>query len=303
MRRTRSTISAMIPHLRPCAASGQGQQWPASVPERGGSLSCPRDDRPHGRDAGPVDPSAAAMRPGGRPDVHRQLSAGRGHPGRLPAPAPSGQLAGPRPAGLGPDRQLHHHGDVVPGRRGRTLASRPDRTVTGRRRRTKAGRPFRGQHPRRARPHRHGRPRPAQRGRLPHRPGQRLPTGDAPAPPSPRRTGTVHNLAAIPFFAGLPAAALVSGRRSWANRPARIRLLQRGHRSDHADHRGAVRGTASVSPPAWSPWPACSSGSASSPAWPGSPPCWPGSCATRPPPPGTDRCACPGPMARRPRSG
>ena len=41
------------------------------------------------------------------------------------------------------------------------------------------------------------------------------PPGTPPAPPSPSRTGTAHNLAAIPFFAGLPAAALVSGRRSW----------------------------------------------------------------------------------------
>jgi hypothetical protein len=41
------------------------------------------------------------------------------------------------------------------------------------------------------------------------------PPGTPPAPPRPSRTGTAHNLAAIPFFAGLPAAALVSGRRSW----------------------------------------------------------------------------------------
>jgi hypothetical protein len=41
------------------------------------------------------------------------------------------------------------------------------------------------------------------------------PPGTPPAPPSPSRTGTAHNLAAIPFFAGLPAAALVSGRQSW----------------------------------------------------------------------------------------
>ena len=34
------------------------------------------------------------------------------------------------------------------------------------------------------------------------------PPGTPPAPPRPSRTGIAHNLSAIPFFAGLPAAAL-----------------------------------------------------------------------------------------------
>lgn len=38
-------------------------------------------------------------------------------------------------------------------------------------------------------------------------------TPDAPARPT--RSGTAHNLGAIPVFAGLPAAALACGRRSW----------------------------------------------------------------------------------------
>jgi hypothetical protein len=40
------------------------------------------------------------------------------------------------------------------------------------------------------------------------------PPGTPPAPPRPTPTGIAHNLAAVPFFAGLPAAALASSRRS-----------------------------------------------------------------------------------------
>jgi uncharacterized protein DUF998 len=38
-------------------------------------------------------------------------------------------------------------------------------------------------------------------------------TPETPGPPS--RTGTIHNLSAVPIFAGLPAAALTCGWRSW----------------------------------------------------------------------------------------
>jgi hypothetical protein len=41
------------------------------------------------------------------------------------------------------------------------------------------------------------------------------PPGSPDALPSPTRTGTAHNLAAIPVFLGLPAAALNSSWRSW----------------------------------------------------------------------------------------
>jgi Protein of unknown function (DUF998) len=41
------------------------------------------------------------------------------------------------------------------------------------------------------------------------------PPGTPDAPSAPSRTGTVHNLAAIPVFFGLPAAALAAGRQSW----------------------------------------------------------------------------------------
>jgi hypothetical protein len=50
---------------------------------------------------------------------------------------------------------------------------------------------------------------------VPTDPVSGYPPGTPPAPASPSRTGIAHNLAAIPFFAGLPAAALVSGRQSW----------------------------------------------------------------------------------------
>jgi hypothetical protein len=41
------------------------------------------------------------------------------------------------------------------------------------------------------------------------------PPGSPDAPPSPSRTGTAHNLAAVPVFLGLPAAALDCSWRSW----------------------------------------------------------------------------------------
>jgi hypothetical protein len=41
------------------------------------------------------------------------------------------------------------------------------------------------------------------------------PPGSPDAPAHPSRTGTAHNLAAIPVFLGLPAAALGCGWRSW----------------------------------------------------------------------------------------
>jgi hypothetical protein len=41
------------------------------------------------------------------------------------------------------------------------------------------------------------------------------PPGTAAALPAPTRVGTAHNLAAIPVFLGLPAAALTCGWRSW----------------------------------------------------------------------------------------
>jgi Protein of unknown function (DUF998) len=41
------------------------------------------------------------------------------------------------------------------------------------------------------------------------------PAGTSPAPSRPTRTGTAHNLSAVPVFIGLPVAALTCGWRSW----------------------------------------------------------------------------------------
>jgi len=41
------------------------------------------------------------------------------------------------------------------------------------------------------------------------------PPGTPSTPPNPSRTGIIHNLCAIPVFAGLPAAAVTYGWRSW----------------------------------------------------------------------------------------
>ena len=54
------------------------------------------------------------------------------------------------------------------------------------------------------------------------------PPGTPDAPTQPSRSGTVHNLAAIPVFAGLPAAALTSGWRSWRAGHRRFGLYSAG---------------------------------------------------------------------------
>ena len=68
------------------------------------------------------------------------------------------------------------------------------------------------------------------------------PTGTPDMPAKFSRAGTAHNLAAIPVFFGLPAAAACYGWRSWRAWPAaRFRDLQCCHRGDHARHHGAGR--------------------------------------------------------------
>jgi hypothetical protein len=54
------------------------------------------------------------------------------------------------------------------------------------------------------------------------------PPGTPDALTHPTRTGTLHNLAAVPVFAGLPAAALVSGWRSWRAGERRFGLYSAG---------------------------------------------------------------------------
>ena len=68
------------------------------------------------------------------------------------------------------------------------------------------------------------------------------PPGTPDMPAKFSRAGTAQNLAAIPVFFGLPAAAACYGWRSWRAWPAaRFRDLQRCHRGDHARHHGAGR--------------------------------------------------------------
>ena len=54
------------------------------------------------------------------------------------------------------------------------------------------------------------------------------PPGTPDALTDPTRTGIAHNLAAVPVFAGLPAAALASGRRSWRSGQRRFSLYSAG---------------------------------------------------------------------------
>ncbi len=68
------------------------------------------------------------------------------------------------------------------------------------------------------------------------------PPGTPDMPARFSRAGTAHNLAAIPVFFGLPAAAASYGWQGWRARPAaRFRDLLRCHRGDHARHHGARR--------------------------------------------------------------
>ena len=60
------------------------------------------------------------------------------------------------------------------------------------------------------------------------------PPGTPDAPTHPTGAGMAHNPAAVPVFAGLPVAALASGRRSWRACAAPLRFVQRRYRRDHA---------------------------------------------------------------------
>jgi hypothetical protein len=54
------------------------------------------------------------------------------------------------------------------------------------------------------------------------------PPGTPGAPPEPSRTGTAHNMAAIPVFLGLPVAALACGWRSWRSGERTFALYSAG---------------------------------------------------------------------------
>ena len=67
------------------------------------------------------------------------------------------------------------------------------------------------------------------------------PPGTPDALTHPTRAGIAHNLAAVPVFVGLPAAALASGWRCWRAWPTPLRPVQRRHRRDHAVGHGLGR--------------------------------------------------------------
>jgi hypothetical protein len=98
------------------------------------------------------------------------------------------------------------------------------------------------------------------------------PPGTPGALTRPTRTGIAHNLAAVPVFAGLPAAALASGWRSWRAGRRRFGLYSAGTAVTMLTTMAwPVR--ASASRPGSSTSAGCSSAPPSSPALPGSPPC------------------------------
>ena len=66
------------------------------------------------------------------------------------------------------------------------------------------------------------------------------PPGTPDALTRPSHAGAAHNLAAVPVFLGLPAAARLR-LAVLAGWPARVRALQRGHRRHHAGHHGPGR--------------------------------------------------------------
>jgi hypothetical protein len=60
------------------------------------------------------------------------------------------------------------------------------------------------------------------------------PPGTPDALTQPTRSGIAHNLAAVPVFLGLPAAALISSWQAWRAGQRGFRALQCGHRHHHA---------------------------------------------------------------------
>jgi Protein of unknown function (DUF998) len=108
------------------------------------------------------------------------------------------------------------------------------------------------------------------------------PPGTPDALPSPSLAGTAHNLAAVPVFFGLPAAALASSWRSW-------RSGRRGFGLYSMSTALTMLATTALAAAGFGQSPRlaisadCSSASASSPASPGSPPCPPEHFSAHPP--------------------
>jgi hypothetical protein len=100
------------------------------------------------------------------------------------------------------------------------------------------------------------------------------PPGTPDTPAEPSRAGVAHDLAAVPVFAGLPAAALACSWRSWRVGQRRFALYSASTASTcWLRRRWPLRPSANQ--PGLSISAGCSSAPASSPASPGSVPCPP----------------------------
>jgi len=158
-----------------------------------------------------MDPQAAALRCGRRPCLRCGVPARGCRPGRLPAAAPPGQFSRARKARLDPGRDFAAAGTLVlAGAAGLARASDPAAS--------------------RAAPALTGA---AGAGLIASAvfatdPVSGYPPGTPDALTHPTRTGIAHNLAAVPVFAGLPAAALASSWRSWRAGQHRFGLYSAG---------------------------------------------------------------------------
>ena len=78
------------------------------------------------------------------------------------------------------------------------------------------------------------------------------PPGTPDAPAHPTRAGIAHNLAAVPVFAGLPAAALAGSGQAWRAGQHRFGLYSAAYRRDHVGRR--VHGWCRLRPVQQSGW-------------------------------------------------
>ena len=139
------------------------------------------------------------MRPNCRAGIRRDVPRGGRHPGRVPPVAPSGQFAGARATRPGPGRELRRDRDAGP-RQGTAGLGRAADPAHG----SRVGRALIGA---------------AGAGLVGAAvfttdPVSGYPPGTPDALTQPSPTGMIHNLAAVPVFFGLPAAAFTCGRQS-----------------------------------------------------------------------------------------
>lgn len=144
-----------------------------------------------------MDPQAAALRCGRRPCLCRGVRVRGCWPGRLPAPASPCQFSRARTARLDPAAGLARAGDPAASRAAPALIGAAGAGLIG-------------------------------SAVFTTDPVSGYPPGTPDALAHPTRTGIAHNLAAVPVFAGLPAAALASGWRSWRVGQHRFGLYSAG---------------------------------------------------------------------------